>query len=229
MARSIENSIFERLLLLPLFQGIGRSEFMEITGRIRMGFQKIPRGTVIASQDSVCDALYFVLGGEVAAQKTSDDRSYSLVEWFAQPMVIQPDRLFGMRPRYSRTFMATTTLQSLRVEKAAIRDILFYYPTFRINYLNMVSTQVQQARQALWRTLPDDLLARFVYFLQSRSLRPAGRKELRIKMEKLAEELRVPRLKVSRFLNDLSSQNHLELYRGRIVVPTFEQLILFSK
>ena len=124
MARGIENIIFERLLLLPLFQGIGRSEFQEITGRIRMGFQKIPRGAVIASQDSVCDALYFVLGGEVAAQKTSDDRSYSLIEWFAQPMVIQPDRLFGMRPRYSRTFMATTTLQLLRVDKAAVRDIL---------------------------------------------------------------------------------------------------------
>ena len=46
MARGIENIIFERLLLLPLFQGIGRSEFQEITGRIRMGFQKIPRGAV---------------------------------------------------------------------------------------------------------------------------------------------------------------------------------------
>lgn len=229
MARGIENIIFERLLLLPLFQGIGRSEFQEITGRIRMGFQKIPRGAVIASQDSVCDALYFVLGGEVAAQKTSDDRSYSLIEWFAQPMVIQPDRLFGMRPRYSRTFMATTTLQLLRVDKAAVRDILFYYPTFRINYLNMVSTQVQQARQTLWRTLPDELLPRFVHFLQSRCFRPAGRKELRIKMKKLADELLVPRLRVSTFLNDLSARKYLELYRGRIVVPTLEQLIQFSK
>lgn len=225
MARSYGDNLFERLLLLPLFQGIGRSEFLEIAGRIRMGFQRVPRGTVIAEQDAPCDALYFVLGGEIEARKISDNRHYTLLEWFTQPTVIQLDSLFGMRTRYSRTYTATTTLQLLQVDKAAVRDILFYYPTFRINYLNMLSTQVQQAHQALGKAYPQALQARFVAFLQERCLRPAGKKELRIKMEDLAEELLVSRLKASTLLNEMSQKQMLELHRGRIVVPMLEHLI----
>ncbi len=229
MARSIRDSLFERLLFLPLFQGIGKSEFIEIAGRIRMGFQTVPRGTVIAEQDAVCEMLYFVLGGEVEVKKTGDLRNYVLVELFRQPMVIQPEALFGMRMRYTRTYTATTALQLLRVEKAAVRDVLLHYPTFRINYLNMLSTQVQQAHQIIMRDCPATLQSRFVSFLQSRCLRPAGRKELCAKMTVLAEELLTTRLKTSNMLNDLKQKQMIELHRGRVVIPMFERMIQLCK
>ncbi len=221
------NPFFERLLLLPLFQGIGREEFWEIAERIRIGFQKLPGGAVIAGQDSSCEMLQFVLSGEVCVRQTSDDYAYMLSEYFAQPMVVQPEALFGMRTRYTRTFLASTATELLKIEKSAVRDILFYYPTFRINYLNMVSTQMQQATRLLWRSFPEKLHYRFVRFMAVRCLKPAGRKVLKIKMTQLAAELNATRLGVSNMLHDLQERGLLEIHRGHIVINSFERLMQY--
>ena len=216
---------FERLLLLPLFQGIGKTEFWEIAERIRIGFQKLSREALIVEQDTPCDVLHFILSGNICVRQTSNEHTYILYEYFDQPMVIQPEARFGLRTRYTRTFSTTSSTELLKVEKAAVRDILFYYPTFRINYLNMVSTQMQQASLLLWRATPNHLNNRFVRFLINRSLRPAGHKVLKIKMEQLAWELNETRLNVSRMLHDLQDKKLVEMRRGNIVIPSFEALI----
>lgn len=215
---------FERLLLLPLFQGIGRNEFLEIAERIRIGFQKKAKNTEFISQGSICDSLYFVLDGELCVHRVSDNRNYALLEWMNQPMVIQPECLFGLRTRYSRSFQATGIVHLFELEKPAVRDILFNYPTFRINYLNLVSTQMQQAASFLWKRVPQTVEERFVHFLRARSLRPAGRKELRIEMIPLSEELGTTRLNVSKMLKGLRDSGLIEMKRGRIIVPSFENL-----
>lgn len=217
---------FDRLLLLPLFQGIGRGEFFEIAERIRIGFQKVPAGEVLVRQDDSCAQLHFVLKGELCARHLSGNKHYVLSEWFDMPMVVQPENLFGFRTRFTHTFQAVTALHILKIEKAAVRDILFYYPTFRINYLNMVSTQVQQAGRNAWKRWPSDLESRFVHFLILRCARPAGRKELKIKMSQLSEELLATRLNVSRMLNLLQDRKLIVLHRERIEIPSFERLIM---
>lgn len=221
-----EEGFFDRLLLLPLFQGIGRGDFQEIAERVRLGFLKKAKGNVLARQDELCTGLYFVLGGEICASKLSDQNDYALNEWLNMPLVLQPECLFGLSTRYTRTFIAASDVQLLRVEKDVVRDVLFYYPTFRINYLNLLSTRAQLSSRLLWRNVSMDLRSRFVQFLSARCLRPAGRKELQMGMVPLAEELLTTRLKVSRMLNDLADQNLLELHREKIVVPNMERLLM---
>lgn len=226
---SAQVDFFERLLLLPLFQGIGRGEFFEIAERIRIGFQKVAAGDVLVHQDSLCDRLLFILRGELCARHLSGNKHFVLSEWMDMPMVVQPEHLFGLRTRFTHSFHAVTDLQVLKIDKAAVRDILFYYPTFRINYLNMVSSQVQQTTRNLWKQWPVDLEARFVYFLMQRCSRPAGRKELKIKMSRLAEELLSTRLRVSDMLNALEERKLIVLHRERIEIPSFETLLMGGK
>lgn len=216
---------FEKLLLLPLFQGIGRNEFLEIAERIRIGFQKKAKDVEFICQDSFCDSLYFVLDGELCVRRVSDNRNYVFFEWMNQPMVIQPECLFGLRTRYSRSFQAMGTVYLFELEKPAVRDILFNYPTFRINYLNLVSTQMQQTAGFLWKRIPQSVEERFIHFLRIRSLRPAGRKELRIEMIPLSEELGTTRLNVSKMLKGLRDSRLIEMKRGKIIIPSFENLL----
>lgn len=220
------NNFFDRLLLLPLFQGIGRSEFFEISERIRIGFQRIAAGEVFIRQDLTCDRLYFVLDGKMQASYRSDTKNYVLYEHLDQPMVLQAENLFGLRTRFTHTFQATTHLHVLKIEKTAVRDILFHYPTFRINYLNLVSTQAQHFGRTLRKHTPADLETRFVAYLSARCLRPAGHKTLNIKMTRLAEELLATRLRVSHMLNALEDRQLVRLHRGRIEIPRFESLIM---
>ena len=220
------DEFFDRLLLLPLFQGIGRNDFMEIAERIRLGFQRQRKGQVLVSQDDLCSSLLFILDGEIRINKKSDAHNYELNEWTSQPLVLQPESLFGLSTRYTRTFTTETAVHILKVNKDAVRDILFYYPTFRINFLNLLSMRVQLANRQLWRPAASDLPLRFVQFLSSRCLRPAGRKELRISMQTLADELLTTRLNVSQLLNSLAQEGLIELKRERIFVPSMEKLLM---
>ncbi len=224
----MQNDFFyNRLLRLPLFQGLGKGDFIEIAGRTRLEFQTFPKGSILVKQDELCTGLYFVIDGEVCSSRWSVDKKYELKEWFALPCVLQPESVFGLVTCYTRTFIAASPLQVLRVEKNAVRDILFDYSTFRINYLNFLSSAVQNKEKTMWRMSVDNLAVRFVNFLSVRCVRPAGRKDLHISMVDLAQELLATRLRVSRMLKFFASEGLLILKRERIIVPNFEKLLMW--
>lgn len=218
------SGFYDKLLLLPLFQGIGREEFLEIAGRIRIGFQKETAGRAIVRQDEQAQSLYFVLNGELMISRESDDRTYRLDEWMSRPTVIEPEALFGLQTCFSRSYSAAGQVELLKIEKAAVRDLLFDYPTFRINYLNLLSAGVQRSIHALWRSRSLDVSLRFQRFLAARCLRPAGRKILNIRMEQLADELLETRLTVSRMLHRYAEEGVLTIGRGKIEIPLFEKM-----
>lgn len=221
----MEANFFSRLLELPLFQGIGKSEFWKIAEKVRFDFQTYLEGDRIVEQDFPCTHLVFIINGQLHAVRESDRHNYVLHEWLPSPMVLQPASLFGLTTRYSRSYQADGEVQVLRVDKRAVCDVLFNYSTFRFNYLNLLSFQVQQTERRLWTSFEPDLARRFIAFLTVRCERLAGRKELFVKMEQLADELDATRLNVSRMLNSLQKQNLIQLRRERILVPAFQHLL----
>lgn len=225
----INSELFDTLLGLPLFQGISRGEFIELMGRMRFARKLYAAGTTIVSQDKPCNTLFFILDGLITAQHESGNRKYTITEWLNPPTVLQPEVIFGLRTRYTGTYTAFTSVRALEIDKGAVRDVLLNYEVFRLNYLNLLSTRLQQKQRDLWRPLPPETSARFFRFLHVRLLRPAGKKEISVKMEVLAEELQVTRLTVSRMLHDLSRRELIILRRGRIIIPSFEKILLFSK
>lgn len=219
------SDFFLRLLSLPLFQGLGRREYVEMAERVSFACRKESAGTLLICQDEPCRSLIFVLSGDIIVSCHDDRHGYVLSEQLHAPQVLQPDSLFGLNTTYTRTFTADTEVEVLEIEKSAVRDTLFDYTIFRFNYLNLLSHNLQQAHRSRWRSLPLDLRHRFVRFLSDRCYRPAGRKELRIKMTQLARELDVTRLNVSRMLSDLQAQGMVQLRRERIIIPSFQDLL----
>lgn len=204
---------------------MGKSEFWKIAEKVRFDFRKYPSGSTIVEQGDTCTHLIFIINGHVQAIRRSDHYNYTLHEWLPSPTVLQPANLFGLTTRYTRAYQADGEVQALRVEKRAVCDVLLNYSTFRYNYLNLLSLQMQQTERRLWAPLPPDLTRRFVVFLAERCERIAGRKELDIKMEQLADELDATRLNVSRMLNNLQAQNLIVLKRERILLPVFQNLL----
>lgn len=225
----METNFFQRLVNIPLFQGISRDDFMTIAQKIHFDFHTYQPGDVIVAADEQCKELVCIISGSIAKEMRSDDGKYLFRETSDKSTVIQPDRLFGLRPRYSATFIAVKETSVLIVPKHEVRDILFGYVTFHINYLNFICSAKQVWEGRLWKRLPDSLEERFVYFLLARSTRPAGHKELVIGMVDLANELVTTRLNVSKMLNRLKEDNLIYLSRGHITIPELEKLIQRQK
>lgn len=225
----MESHFFQRLVNIPIFQGISRDDFINIASKVHFDFRTLQPGDTIVRTDEACSDLVCVISGSIKQITRSEDGSYFLREFFDKPTVIQPERLFGLHPRYSATFVATKETSILSIPKHEVRDILFGYITFHINYLNLVCSAKQMWENRLWKRLPDPLEQRFLHFVMTRSVRPAGRKELEIGMVGLAEELVTTRLNVSKMLNRLKNDDLIYLSRGLIVIPELEKLIQRQK
>lgn len=198
---------------------------MEIAGNVKLAFHKVKNTSVIVCEDELCRSLVFVLNGSFCTEHVSDDRAFSLMEWGSGPAVVQPENLFGLHTRYASTVRAVGDVHLLEIDKHAVTEILARFDIFRINFLNLVSSQAQYSRRRLWKSQPERIEGRFAQFVADRSARPAGHKALHINMVRLADELCVTRLTVSKMLRKLEEKGLLQVGRQRIDIPMFERLL----
>lgn len=221
----MNNEYYYRLVSLPLFQGLTREDALEMAGRARFDFRRPADGERIVAEQQECRELIFVIQGKLRSVEQAADCTFSLEEYVDAPLVLQPERLFGRRPRYTKDFYAEgDDVQLLVVEKADVRDILFTYTAFHLNYLNYVCSNQQVLLQRMWIPSSSDLQNRFVTFLQRRCSTMSGSKRLLVGMNELAEHLLTTRLNVSRMLHELEEKQLVELRRGVVDIPAAERL-----
>ncbi|MBP5454968.1 MAG: Crp/Fnr family transcriptional regulator, partial [Paludibacteraceae bacterium] len=114
----------------------------------------------------------------------------------------------------------------LSIEKGEVVKLSEESEIFRINFLNILSTQSQKQQRNPWHRQPKELDKRIARFIETHCIRPVGHKTLKIKMERLAHEMNDSRLDVSRALNKMEQDNLVILHRGMIEIPAFELLIM---
>lgn len=222
----MQSEYFQRLISLPLFQGLTREDALNMAGQAHFDFRRPHHATRLAREGDECRALIFVIQGQIRMQEQAADGSYTLEEYVNAPTVLQPERLFGRRNRYSKNLYAEgDDVQLLVVSKADVRDILFNYTAFHLNYLNYVCSCQQLLLQRLWMPEPKNLRQRFTAFLQQRTDQMRGHKRLIVGMNELAANLLTTRLNVSHLLHELEEEQLITLQRGVIDIPAAHHLI----
>lgn len=222
--KKIELSIYEKLLELPLFQGMCSSDMTWIIDKIRFDFAKFKPGETIIQQNSSCNSIYFLLNGEVEMETVSLNNKYIFYEHIASPSVLEPEVLFGPRTRYTHSFLAISEVGTVSISKSEFWGHLLDYEVFRLNYINMLSAQAQNAQILLWQPTNGSLHDRIIRFFTLHCKKPSGAKRIKIKMEDLASELCETRANVSKELNKLQEENGIVLKRSIIEIPSMQNL-----
>ena len=205
--------IYNRLLELPLFLGIGATDLAEIVRTTRFGFLKLKPKEILAKENEKSGKLYFLMDGILSVESYADNHSYSIIEEVEKPSAIQPERIFGLMQYYSKTFVAKTKCNILYIDKSE-----------GLNFLNMLSSQAQRGSRISWQQQPKDIKEKFIYFIRTHCVYPAGKKIVKINMQTLANELHESRLNVSKMLNALNANNVIALTRGQINIALLEKL-----
>jgi len=217
--------LYDHLLRFVFFQGLSRGELLQLAGNTKFLFSKVQRGQVVTREGDACRELLLLINGTVELSTRSMDGGYTLTEQLSAPWTLQPEALFGLHPRYSSTCRTLDDCQFITLHKDEVLRLADDFFIIRLNLLNILSTQAQKSRQQQWRTAPASLAERLVRFVAARSAYPAGRKELKILMRRLAAELGCSRLEVSDMLNALQRDGLLQLRRAHILIPSMERLI----
>ena len=220
----MEITMYDNLLLLPLFQGLSKNDLTTIIEKVKFHFQQYKEGEIFIRQGEECHQLCFLLNGQVCVRTQDKEHAYSLSEVIGGPYIIEPQSLFGMQNNYTATYSAHTPVGVLTIEKAYLFSELDKYEIFRMNLLNILCNRSQIATQKLWRTHIGSLEEKLVNFIALRSQRPEGEKTLQITMEDWAGLINETRINLSRLLNDLQDKGLVQLKRKEIYIPQFEKL-----
>lgn len=216
----------EKLLQFGLFQGMAKADMERIVTHARLGFHKYAPGETLVGEGEACDRLLLLLDGTVTVVSVSANHGYSLEETMHSPNLFQPECLFGLYQHFSHTYRAATPCSVMAIAKAEVFAIMTAYEVFRINFLNIISAQVQKREAALWRVHANTVRQRVIDFIAQRCIYPAGDKLLRVKMTQLADEIGSKRIYVSQALNQLQADGLLILRRGEIHIPSLERLLM---
>lgn len=221
----MEITMYDNLLLLPLFQGLSKNNLTTIIEKVKFHFHTYEEGETIIRQGDDCRQLCFLMNGEVTAQITDPTHGFSITEVLEAPFNIELYSLYGMHTRYRATYTARTKVNLLTIDKDYIFQELSKYYIFRLNFLNILSNHCQNAQNKLWNTHIGSLSEKFIQFISLRSQTQTGEKTLLITMEDLANLISETRINVSRLLNQLQADGHLTLRRKGMVIHDFQKMV----
>lgn len=221
----MELTMYDKLLQLPLFQGMSKFDFTDILKKVKIHFNKYEPGSCLVRQDTPCNQLIFVLDGEVQIESNDKTHKYTLWENFKSPNVIEPYSLFGMRPYFTASYTAVTEVNTLNIDKSYILNELCRYEVFNLNYMNMLSNRSQVIYNKLWNAHIGKTRDKIINFLLLRCMTPYGAKKLSIRMEDLARLIDDTRINVSNVLNDLQNRGLIQLGRRTFSIPELREVV----
>ena len=221
----MEQSMFDTLLGLPLFQGLGRGDLTRILESTRIEFRTVKSDTVFLEQGDLCTGLTFVIDGQAFMETAAADRRWSVIEELSTPAVIGTEVLYGSTRTYRHSYRATSSLRLLQMDKRTAAALTGYFEVFRLNVLNMLTTTIARREQLQWLPPYGTLEGRLIGFFRQHVSRPAGSKRFQIALPELGAYLGEDPRYVSKALHRLEDRGLLRLDRRLIEIPNFERLI----
>lgn len=213
------------LASLPLFLGMSKPDISDAVTSGMATCMHVADGTTVAHDGDTCSRLLILAHGTISAVGDADDHAYRLEEQLSAPCVIQPERVFGLYNRYSRTFTTQGRCIIVSIDKSNVVKLSDTHQIFRINLLNAVSTQTQRLTRAPWRHDNGSLCQRLTGFISARCLSATGRKVLYVKRDVLAHMLHTNERYVADTLHQMREDGLLLTRRGQIVVEAMEKLV----
>ena len=222
----MELTMFERIQLLPLFQGLSLSQLQQIFEHIKLDFyQNRERETLVVRGDRH-DQLIYILSGRYTAEYVATDGRYRFIETLDAPALIEPEGIFGYNQDYVRTYKFVSAGSTFLIDKNVFKNYLINFTVVRTNMLNLLCTRIQKGQQRVWELDNSGPIEnKIIRFFDSHSTVPAGEKTVKAKMEDLADILGESRSNVSRGLNNLQSRQLLQLQRMGIIMNSLEKAL----
>lgn len=221
--------MYENLLCLPYFQGMGKDDITAILDKVKLEFIDYGYQETLRNKGDECDRFIIVTKGEIESTATDTPGTCSIIEEHKAPYAIEPYSMFGYNTTYKKKYTTKGSCTILSIDKNYFFSEFSKHNIFTINLINLISRKAQVTENYIWELTPTSIEGRIIAFIAQRCETTHGHKRLNIKMERLAEILCETRLNISRALNNLQNKGLVTLNRKEIEIPEFKELLPYIK
>ena len=218
-------SMYEKLMELPLFQGVSRDKLSELIEKTPFHFVKYNKGQQIVSANDNCTHIRFIISGDVRIDISSTNRRGAVSETLSGPDVIGADYLFGRNTFYPFNATALTECGILQIVKADFINILMSDKVFLFNMLNMLSRNSQKSTFGIMALSSGSIAERLAFIVTS--LTQKGSKDIKIvyKQKDLCSILGVQRSSLIHALEKMNIDGVIDYTMTEIKVNSREALL----
>lgn len=218
-------SMYEKLMELPLFQGVSRDKLSELIEKTPFHFVKYNKGQQIVSANDNCTHIRFIISGDVRIDISSTNRRVAVSETLSGPDVIGADYLFGRNTFYPFNATALTECGILQIVKADFINILMSDKVFLFNMLNMLSRNSQKSTFGIMALSSGSIAERLAFIVTS--LTQKGSKDIKIvyKQKDLCSILGVQRSSLIHALDKMNIDGVIDYTMTEIKVNSREALL----
>ena len=216
--------MYNQLLMSPLFTGLTTGELTQILAHMHLDFNTYERNEVIVLQDDRCDRLTYMLRGKVKAEMIDPKHRFVLTEVFDKPLLIEAYNMYGMKQLYEHTYVTMEKTYTISMTKQEFHTILMNYRIPRINAMNLMCAKINRMQKMMRECEAETVEGKIVQFLRHNALSCKGEKELKMKMEDLADYIKETRLNVSMALRRWDEAGLVQQKRGVIVIKDLGML-----
>lgn len=159
------DSIYDILLELPIFKGVGYSRLSEVVGKTKFHFLKYLNKERIIEAGEECTHMKFVINGSVRVSASTNDGRFTVSQTLNAPDVIAPDFLFGRATHYPVSVEANEMAALVQVSKQDFVEILHSDSIFLYNYLNILSMNAQKSVEGVLAIAAGSLEERIAFWI----------------------------------------------------------------
>ncbi len=223
------DNMFEKLLKLPLFQGVSQEKISRLVEKIPFHFLKFSDGEKIISADEDCTHLKFVVSGSVKLVTSSKVVRVSLSQTLNSPAVIGPDFLFGRKTVYPYDVYAMGACGILQILKNDYMQILQSDKVFLFNILNFLARSSQGATFAFQAQSRGLVAERLATLVASLTWSDSSGIVLDFRQKDLGSLLGVRRTSLINALNDLKKKQIIDYGVGQITIKDRQEIMKILK
>lgn len=137
-------SMYETIMELPLFKGIGEEQLSLMLEKTSVEFLKFEEGDIIAEAKEKVKAIDFILGGRVRQTYKLDNYALGIDEILGKGAVIGALHIFGMETTYTSDSLALNRVSLMRITKKDYMNIIKSDKIYLLNFVNYLSAASQK-------------------------------------------------------------------------------------
>lgn len=183
--------MFDQLMALPLFHGVGHERLTGLLEKVPFHFLKYKPGDVIFMEGEQCANLRFIVSGNATLQTRFVQGSIRISQTFSAPDIIAPDYLFGRRTTYPFSLIAGENCGIMQLSKAHIIGILQSEKICLLNMLNYLSRNVQKNSLLYGSILNAEPTQRLASFILAHTMPRTSDVALEFRMRDLCQLMNV--------------------------------------